>query len=256
MTQQTVREPDIDRQPIHPHAPAQPVGAARGALRAISRRTRPDLKRAIPAAVVSLLSYLLGQKLGGLGRRGPLDVQAFGLDVQISAGYATALVVVLTAIFVITGVVATRSVAREIGRFSEYYGGPAAATPVRLVCQLLGLGLIGLGLLSLLQVDLAALLVGGAVTGVIVGIAAQQTLGNFFAGLVLMFARPYVPGQRVKIHSGALGGPFEGVIVGAGLAYTWIETADGVVSLPNSGVLGSAIGPAAPADQGSEAADS
>ena len=46
---------------------------------------------------------------------------------------------------------------------------------------------------------------GGAITGVVVGIAAQQTLGNFFAGLVLLFARPYVPGQRVPVTSGAMG---------------------------------------------------
>ena len=58
--------------------------------------------------------------------------------------------------------------------------------------------MIGLGLLALLQVNLGALLVGGAVTAIVLGIAAQQTLGNFFAGLVLLFARPYLPGQRVK----------------------------------------------------------
>ena len=38
---------------------------------------------------------------------------------------------------------------------------------------------------------LGALLVAGAVTAIVLGIAAQQTLGNFFAGLVLLFARPY-----------------------------------------------------------------
>jgi len=80
--------------------------------------------------------------------------------------------------------------------------------------------------LTLLRVNLGNLLVGGAITGVVVGIAAQQTLGNFFAGLVLLFARPYVPGHRVKISSGAMGGPFEGVITGSGLMYTTIDTRD------------------------------
>ena len=77
----------------------------------------------------------------------------------------------------------------------------------------------------------------------VIGIAAQQTLGNFFAGLVLLFARPYVAGKRVTIRSGAMGGPFEGVIVGADLMYTTIDTADGLIKMPNAGVLGSAIGP-------------
>ena len=53
---------------------------------------------------------------------------------------------------------------------------------------------IVLGTLQLLDVDLRTLLLGGAITGVVVGIAAQQPLSNFFAGLVLLFARPYVPG--------------------------------------------------------------
>jgi len=73
--------------------------------------------------------------------------------------------------------------------------------------------LVLLGILQLLNVNLSSLLVGGAVTGVVVGIAAQQSLGNFFAGLVLMFARPYIPGQRVIVRSGGMGGPFEGEIV-------------------------------------------
>jgi small conductance mechanosensitive channel len=101
-------------------------------------------------------------------------------------------------------------------------------------------------------------LVGGAVTGVIVGIAAQQSLGNFFAGLVLMFARPYVPGQRVTVYSGAMGGPFEGIIVDAGLVYTTIVTEAGPVNLPNAGLLGAAVGPApdpvVATDNGSERA--
>jgi len=98
--------------------------------------------------------------------------------------------------------------------------------------------------LTLLRVNLGNLLVGGAITGVVVGIAAQQTLGNFFAGLVLLFARPYVPGHRVKISSGAMGGPFEGVITGSGLMYTTIDTPDGLISMPNAGLLAAAIGPA------------
>ena len=41
--------------------------------------------------------------------------------------------------------------------------------------------------LDLFEVPVGHLLVGGAVTGVVVGIAAQQSLGNLFAGLVLLF---------------------------------------------------------------------
>ena len=80
--------------------------------------------------------------------------------------------------------------------------------------------------------------------GVVVGVAAQQVLGNFFAGLVLLFARPYTPGEYIVVHSGALGGPFEGTIVEAGLIFTTLLTAEGPLRLPNAGLLGAATGPA------------
>ena len=193
--------------------------------------------------MIALVSYALGQHLGGIGRSTPADFDAFGVTFTVPAGYVTLLVTVLAVIFVVTGLIASRAVARELARVAQSRGGLAAASSIRLICHLLGFAVTGLGVLALLQVDLSGLLVGGAVTAVVLGIAAQQTLGNFFAGLVLLFARPYVPGQRVTIHSGALGGPFEGVITGAGLTYTTIETNTGTISLPNSGLLAAGIGP-------------
>jgi small-conductance mechanosensitive channel len=227
-----------------------PVPAARGVLRAIDARTRPNLKRAVPAAVIALISYALGQHLGGIGRSTPAPFDAFGATVEVPAGYVTLLVIALTVIFVVAGVIASRAAARELATLVQSRGGLAAASAIRLICHLLGFAVTGLGVLALLQVNLSGLLVGGAVTAVVLGIAAQQTLGNFFAGLVLLFARPYTPGQRVTVHSGALGGPFEGVIVGAGLTYTTMETSQGTISLPNSGLLAAAIGPAPEPDPG------
>ena len=48
----------------------------------------------------------------------------------------------------------------------------------------------------------ATLAVGGAFTAVIVGLAAQQTLGNLFAGTVLLSARPFRVGDRVRLQGG------------------------------------------------------
>ena len=70
------------------------------------------------------------------------------------------------------------------------------------------------------------------------GLAAGTT-----AGLVLLLARPYVPGERITIHNGGMGGEFTGTVVDAGVMYTVILTDVGEVKLPNSGVLASAIGP-------------
>jgi hypothetical protein len=98
---------------------------------------------------------------------------------------------------------------------------------------------------DLVGLQLNQLLVGGAITGIILGLAAQPVLTNLFAGLVLpLLARPYVPGQRVRVMSGALNGPYVGVIVSAGLLYTVLETDDGPLNIPNLSLLGAAVGPA------------
>jgi small-conductance mechanosensitive channel len=162
----------------------------------------------------------------------------------VPGGKVTILVLGLTLLFVLSTLIATRSVGRELARVVAARGSLEAGNAIRLLCTIAGCGIGLLGVLALLHVNLGNLLVGGAVTGVVVGIAAQQTLGNFFAGLVLLFARPYIPGRRVTIRSGALGGPFEGVITGSGLMYTTLDTPAGEIKIPNSGLLAAAIGPA------------
>lgn len=225
------------------------VPATLGAVRSLDARVKPDLKRAVPAVFVMLVSLIFGERLGGLERTAAAKFDVFGKRLTVSSGHVLIFVVGLAVVFAVAGAVATRSIARELARVSEARGGIAAASAIRLICLIVGYGVVGLGILTLLRLNLGNLVVGGAVTGVIIGIAAQQTLGNFFAGLVLLFARPYAPGQRVTVRSGAMGGPFEGTIVDAGLMYTTIRTNDGTVSMPNAGLLAAAIGPSTEPDQ-------
>jgi small-conductance mechanosensitive channel len=64
-----------------------------------------------------------------------------------------------------------------------------------------------------------------------------------FAGLVLLFARPYTPGEKVRIRSGALGGTLDGTVTSVGLLYTTLSTEDGVLNIPNGALLAAAVGP-------------
>ncbi|HEU5270954.1 MAG TPA: mechanosensitive ion channel family protein [Jatrophihabitans sp.] len=224
-----------------------------GGLRAIDEQARLNLKRAVPAVLLALACFAFGDHLGGIDQTHPARFSVGGYSMLLSTDQASLVVVGLCLLFLAAGAVATRSVANELNRVTTVRGGVAAGSAIRLICTIIGYGTVLLGVLALLRVDLGNLLVGGAVTGVVIGIAAQQTLGNFFAGLVLLFARPFVPGQRVKIRTGSLGGPFEGVILGSGLVYTTIETAEGVIALPNAGVLAAAIGPIPEPDEAASA---
>jgi small-conductance mechanosensitive channel len=97
--------------------------------------------------------------------------------------------------------------------------------------------------LGLFGVGLTQLLVGGAFATVVIGIAAQQSLSNLFAGMVLVFAKPVRVGDRVSIRSGALGGEFCGDVTEISITYITLNTSDGPEHLPNSQVLAAALRP-------------
>ncbi len=87
------------------------------------------------------------------------------------------------------------------------------------------------------------LALGGAFTAVVLGLAAQQTLGNLFAGTVLLSARPFRVGERVRLQGGGLAGTVEGVVSSLGLLYTTLSSGDDQIMVPNSVVLNVAIVP-------------
>jgi small-conductance mechanosensitive channel len=87
------------------------------------------------------------------------------------------------------------------------------------------------------------LALGGAVTAVIAGLAAQQTLANLMAGTVLLTTRPFRVGERVRLQGGPLAGTLEGVVSSLGLFYTTFASGADPIMVPNSVVLGVAVVP-------------
>lgn len=158
-------------------------------------------------------------------------------------------VLVATGVIAIAGVIAVRSVAAAAHAAT---GGPTKTkgTPLGFFISLVGYLLLLIVIVSALGFQLDKLLVGGAVTGVVLGIAAQQTIGNVFAGIVLIFVRPFVVGDLVYLK-GALG-EYEGTITEMTLFYVHMATQEGPVMLPNAGVLASAVGPGARAEKQKE----
>ena len=91
--------------------------------------------------------------------------------------------------------------------------------------------------------DPATLAVGGAITAVVIGLAAQQTLGNLIAGMVLIAARPFRVGDRVRLQAGAVAGQIEGVVGSLGLLYTTFAQGQDSIMVPNNVVLTAAVVP-------------
>jgi hypothetical protein len=93
-------------------------------------------------------------------------------------------------------------------------------------------------------INLSALLLAGGVLSVIAAIASQNTLNNFFAGLVLLLVRPYRIGDSVYLRSGSFGGAqYEGLIVDVGSLYTTLSSNGELFRIPNSVVISSVLVP-------------
>ena len=121
--------------------------------------------------------------------------------------------------------------------------GSSHAAIVRYALLLIGAITTLIVTLGLFGIPIGQLVLGGALTSVFVGIAAQQSLSNVFAGIVLMLARPFRIGESVRLQAGALGGQISGSIVEVGITYVRVSTGTGVISIPNSQVLNAVVGP-------------
>jgi small-conductance mechanosensitive channel len=154
------------------------------------------------------------------------------------------------AVLLVSGVIATRRLAAGLGHVVTQRSIAAAGAAVRLLATGVGYVVVVFAVFAVLEVSIDHLLVGAGLAGIIVGIAAQQSLGNIFAALVLLLARPFKVGDHVRIRSGALGGIFDAWVLEVSLTYVTLRTDDGELKIPNSAMLAAGVGqlPVAPAD--------
>mgnify|MGYP000359715065 CR=1 FL=1 len=84
--------------------------------------------------------------------------------------------------------------------------------------------------------NVGGLLVGAGFLGIVVGMAARQTLGAVLAGFVLMFSRPFEIGDWVEV------GDHEGTVTEISIMSTRLRSFDGeVITLPNDDVRAGSI---------------
>jgi small-conductance mechanosensitive channel len=80
------------------------------------------------------------------------------------------------------------------------------------------------------------ILASSAVLGVVLGFAAQRTLGNFAAGILIAVTQPVRLGDRILVDG------VEGVVEDIGLTYTFIRRADNArLVIPNEKLASDAI---------------
>jgi small conductance mechanosensitive channel len=165
-----------------------------------------------------------------------------GVDTRGSAPEVnTAAHIVTVIVLLFLGWAIARDFGRALGPALFRRLDPATAGPVGFLIRLATVGLALLVALDVAGVEARTLLVGGAFTAVILGLAAQQTLGNVIAGTVLLSASPFKVGDRVRLQGGPLAGQIEGTVSSLGLLYTTFATEEDAVMVPNSVVLNVAV---------------
>jgi small conductance mechanosensitive channel len=120
---------------------------------------------------------------------------------------------------------------------------PATAGTVGFLIRLFAMAAVIILALRIAGVTAATLAVGGAFTAIVLGLAAQQTLGSLFAGIVLQGTRPFRVGERVRLVGGALAGSIEGTVSSLGLFYATLAQGADRLQIPNSVMISLVVVP-------------
>jgi small conductance mechanosensitive channel len=187
-----------------------------------ARRARTHVALLLPLIAAVVLAYSHRAEL-------------FGADLPVRIGCVIALVIL--------GWSFAMNLGRAVGPTLLKRLDPGTAGTVGFLIRLLTLLLSVIIALRLAGLRPETLAVGGAIMAVILGLAAQQTIGNLIAGTVLLSARPFRVGDRVRMHAGGVAGQVEGTVASLGLLYTTLANGEDNILVPNNVVLSGAVVP-------------
>lgn len=209
--------------------------------------------RAISAIIKAIGARLKSPLIAGItqGIGGPITVQVAILGVRIAAEYLTlpagakdltAKAVVFLSVLTLTWLVANAYDAIHRHVFEPYARRPNAAidlhvfsvlrTVVNMVIWIVGIasGLNSIGF------EVSAILAGLGIGGMALALASQDTVANFFGGVLVLTQRPFKVGERIEVAG------INGWVHQVGLRHTIIKNWYGrEVLIPNKKFTDSAL---------------
>src|SRR6201999_3271883 len=192
--------------------------------------TRNVSKRSLVGLVVALLALVA-------------TLVVYSHRRQIAPGYGQWFRVGTVIVLVIVGSAAIHWLSRSVQPRLYRRLDPATAGTAGFVFRLLASLAVVVVALRIAGVNAGTLAVGGAFAAVLLGLAAQQSLGAIFAGIVLQSTRPFRVGERVRFTGGALAGSMEGTVTSAGLCSTPLSQGAARLQIPNNVLLNLAVVP-------------
>lgn len=194
------------------------------------------------ASVLAVELLRAGALVAGIGAALWVVVAAWGVTDRVvstlAATEADAARLVVTVVVGAGTYAVVRVARRTVGHLGEHSEAVSAhGREVALyVVQVTVFALAALLVLSVWEVNLRNLLLGAGVVGIVVGLAARQTLGAALAGFVVLFARPFEVGDWVLVNDR------EGVVRDITLVNTRLQTFDDEhVVIPNDRITGTEV---------------
>ena len=151
---------------------------------------------------------------------------------------------------VLVAFLVARAVANATNAVLRRHGLIPRGHAVRLFLNVLIATGTALALSKLAGVSAESIFIGAGFTGIVLGLAAHTVLSNVFAGMLLVFADPFRPGDHVGIVAGPHGllppsyphepvvPMYSGTVEDVGLTYTLIALDTvGMAKLPNGVVI-------------------
>jgi small-conductance mechanosensitive channel len=214
--------------------------AAVGLSVAVNQQVVKESRRRLAVSLPLLFAVIIGRiwahnHIQWLAIQAPKHPRHWVLSQGEVEAIATVLVLVL-------GWIASRDLSRLTPTLFRRMD-PATAGTAEFLIRLAALTVTVLLALWAADASTQTFTVGGAFTAVVVGLAAQQTLGNLFAGIVMLTVRPFKLGERVRFQAGAIGGQIEGIVSSLGLMYTTLSRGEDQIMVPNTQVLNAAVVP-------------
>jgi small conductance mechanosensitive channel len=184
------------------------------------RRARRELLVLLPLLAVTVLAYVFRDQLFGVDE--PVRIATAGALVLIGWGFARSL-----------GHALEPQLARRLD--------PGSAGVVGFLVRFIALLTIVLVSLRIAGLEPGTVALGASFTAVIIGLAAQQTVGNILAGFVLISSHPFQVGDRVRFNG--FGMDVEGTVAAHGLLHLTLTDGEDTVKIPNNTALTMSIRP-------------
>jgi small-conductance mechanosensitive channel len=144
--------------------------------------------------------------------------------------------ITITLAWAIMGLVGAYILGRTIqATMAPLIGARGASTAHKVITGTLIFAIL-IATLANLHIDVTGYLVSLGVTAVVIGFAAQATIGNLISGVLVLISKPFRKGDYIRVN--ITGGPIEGTIDEISFLRSRIFTNDGVsISVPNTVML-------------------